>query len=314
MKAGMTLVELLVVLVIIMFVMLAIYTYFPAASKFATQTVKRLSWEENLNMALDILRDDIRHSSFGLRKRGNGIVGECLLYVDDSCSGPENFCKAGTDRLFLGNGWQIIRDFTLDHCPDGIITLDRYKDLLSKDLSESGFSSNITSWDSSFVTLYTLNIDNRDRKGSGYCGDNDDDGADFHDGESLILCGCDNGTNFAARISSRNGSVLGFHSKEHSLTVNCTYAIPAVVWYIRKNDGEWWLYRNEARVIEFKGLIPDFQVKIGCGGRTVDTIRDCNETVNFIEVCLGYSKNVDECCSNSYSECQKFIIREMVYY
>ena len=259
MKGGnkaLTLVELLVVMVISLMVMGAVYASLSMFLKKTSTSEKKIREEEEIRLALSLLEDDIRHSGFGYLKEENGT---CLLAVDDNCGGPDKFCEPGTDRLFVADGWRMIREFTEDHCPDGNVPDDVYEALAG-----SAFAGNVTSISGDTVIVENLNVNGRNLRGGGLCGDDDDDGSDFSGNGAAIMCGCDDNSTYGRRISSIDNSTpqIDLLSNEEDITANCSKMVPAIIWYVRKpdDDNDFWLYRNESRVL--KG-IKDFQVKIG---------------------------------------------------
>jgi prepilin-type N-terminal cleavage/methylation domain-containing protein len=260
MKRGITLIELLVAIAASTIILAAVYSFYVYFIDQASQQRVKAEFQRKVRLALKLLEDDVRHAGFGLRKRSfcNG-KGICLFYIDNNCNVTETFCKKGTDRFFVADGWQIIKDFTDNREADGNIT-----DIDYETMSENKFFSRVIDYveGSKNIKVDKLDIDNRF-------------GNDIKDNKAIIICGRQNGTGKVGqegkRLASITGTTLKFLKKEGALSYpnkcmyNCTKScegivLPANVWYVRINGGTYWLYRNEEKVIPD---VEDFQVFVG---------------------------------------------------
>jgi hypothetical protein len=233
--------------------------------------------QKKIQTCFNLIADDIRHAGFGLQKNNNSSI--CLFSIHDNCSaGDESFCKNGTDRLFIANGWQIIRDFTNDNCPDGDISNSDYETL-----SNGNYHAKATySASQQSISYDKLDIDSKCRGVSTFCGGGGCE--DIKDNKAIIVCGCKNSLGKYGQEGRRVSSIdnvtrkINFLNKEAVLNYdNCTNGsiIPANVWYVKKaSDGEYWLYRNENKVM--------------------------NNILNF-QVCAGYDTNGDGIINGSFN-------------
>ncbi len=261
MRRAVTLVELLVAMVLALALLAAVYSFYLAfLNQNSRQRVKAETLKE-VREAFRILEDDVRHAGFGYPKTGCENKGICLFYVDDECNvGDETFCKDGTDRFFVADGWQVIKDFTTDHAPDGNIPDSVYEQLVSREIF-----ADVTSYTdgSTFIDVDRLDVDNDSAHTK-----------DIKMRKAIIVCGRKNNNGVlqeGRRIEKIEGSgpyKLVFNSKENFLygKYDCSASskglvIPANVWYVRKaDDGKYWLYRNEQKVLP---NVEDFQVHVG---------------------------------------------------
>ncbi len=275
-KKGFSVLEMIIAIFITLIIMAASYKfYLKFFDTFSKEKIKS-QLQAQLQDTFEIIEDDIRHASFGLLKQNNGI---CLYVIDDNCTNS-NLCVPGTDRLFIGDGWQIIRDFTVDNCPDGDIPDTTYQILASKK-----FYANVMSYtmDSKSIVLDKIDIDNTCRNVNNLCGSGNSCD-DLLDNKAFIVCGCRNISDKycqeGRRISSVDESTktLNFLVSADSLSCykcNGAKVVPAIVWYVKKDsNNDYWLYRNQQKVIE--------------------------NVVNF-SVCAGYDLNGDGIVSGNFN-------------
>ena len=266
-KKGMTIPELLVAMFMSLIVVSATYSFYIYFINNASKERAKAEVQKKVNSVFSILSDDVRHSSFGLLKSSQKSV--CLFVIDDNCSvGDDSFCKSGTDRFFVADGWQIIRDFADDNCPDGNIADNVYEAIVGKEYAAK--INNYSPPDTIDVNI--LDIDSKCRSNASLCGDGKCD--DIKDNKAIIVCGCKDSNGASGNYwqeGRRIGSIdttsktITFLSKEKAL--NYSYCspdgrvLPANVWYIRKaTDGVYWLYRNQRKVMD---NVIDFQVEAG---------------------------------------------------
>ena len=275
-RKGFTLIELLVASIMMLVVLGASYSFYIFYVGNISKERAKAVLQEKIQTSFSLIAEDIRHAGFALQKENNGI---CIFSIDDNCSvGDETFCKNGTDRLFVADGWQMIRDFTNDNCPDGTISNVTYETIVNKNYhANAAYTPN-----TKFIVANTLDIDSICRSSSTACGDGSC--YDIKDNKAIIICGCKNGTGVygqeGRRVSSIDNatSTISFLSKESALKYyNCSNGkiVPANVWYVRKTtDGTYWLYRNQEKVLK--------------------------NVLNF-QVCAGYDKNNDGIVNGSFN-------------
>lgn len=283
-KRAFTLVELLVATVIGLLVVGAAYFIYNFFFKMTTEERTKLKTIQEVRLALSVLEDDIKHASFGYPKTPPSPSpchdkSICVFALEDNCTyGKETFCKTGEDRLFIGNGWQIIRDFaepidpkTNQGPPDGFISNAKYEVIAGKH-----FYAKVHSYvkGEKKVTVDKVDLDGNGEK-------------DFRSGEAIIICGRKRGADSGQegrRISKVSDNTLKFNTTELPLYYdeNCGtdkgYVIPAVAWYVRKQSGIYWLYRNNDAVLP---NVESFQVKVGYD-KNGDGIIDANEILDAI--------------------------------
>jgi len=265
-RKGLTLVELLVSVVMFLIIIAAVYSFFISFLNQQTFQRKKAEALKETRIAFRVLEDDIRHAGFGFPKSSPcKDKGLCLFFVEDNCDyHNEQFCKTGTDRFFVADGWKIIKDFTLDGYPDGNITNIDYELLAS-----SKFSAKVLYYSDGddFIVVDRLDIDNKtdvvNHKAD-----------DIVAKKGIIVCGRTNnggrvgqeGRRIEKIISVSSGWELKFHSLENPLDYknDCSgdrgIVLPANVWYVREKDGHYWLYRNESPVLQD---VEDFQIHVG---------------------------------------------------
>jgi prepilin-type N-terminal cleavage/methylation domain-containing protein len=259
---GYTIVELLVVVIIMSLIIVVISNFLIDFTKHNNKQEIKSKAIEEVKEVFRIIEDDIRHAGFAYPGNNPNINQSiCRFFIDDNCSvSDETFCKANTDRLFIANGWKIIRDHTLDNCPDGYIDNLTYETLASSD-----FYANITTYTSGskMIGVSSLDIDStcrRIKSSTVLCGTSHaPDCKDIKARESIIICGCSNSSGQNSqegrRISNIVSNALNFLLKESSLNYdNCSNGVvlPAISWYVRKDSSsnDFWLYRNQVKVLK----------------------------------------------------------------
>ncbi len=274
MRKGITLIELIVSVVLMLVLLASVYSfYIMFVNNSSRERIKAQTLKE-VREAFRILEDDVRHAGFGYPKSGCFNKGVCLFYVDDSCNVDEQFCKQGSDRFFVADGWTIIEDFTKDHYPDGEIPNAVYETIVSQK-----FFAKVETYAEGAKDIVVDKID-IDNSGS----------EDIKSKKAIIVCGRRDNANKVIQEGRRIEKVkkgaftfdLIFNSKEKPLegikdcsTSDKGKVLPAIVWYVRKaTDGRYWLYRNEEKVLP---NVEDFKVFVGYdfnGDGIVDTIEE----------------------------------------
>ena len=274
-KKGFTILEMIIAIFIMLSIMAISYKFYLKFFNIFSKEKIKSQLQAQLQDTFEIIEDDIRHASFGLLKQNNGI---CLYVIDDNCTNSA-LCVPGTDRLFIGDGWQIIRDFTVDNCPDGDISDATYQVLVSRK-----FYANVISYtmDSKSIVLDRIDIDNTCRNVNNLCG-SENSCDDLLDNKAFIICGCQNLKGEHCQEGRRISSVdkisrtLTFLANSRSLSCykcNGAKVVPAIVWYVKKDkNNNYWLYRNQQKVIK--------------------------NVVDFV-VCAGYDLNGDGIVSGNF--------------
>ncbi len=301
MKKGFTIIELLVSISVFSLILIAATNFYVKSLSKTTRERLKAFKQNEIKEVFRLIEDDIRHADFGYDNKtdnDNNDNKSIAIYALDKCgsSSNETFCKPNTSRIFIADGWQIIRDFTQDNCPDGDISDTDYEIILNK------FKAEVVSYTAGNknITLDTLNIDSKCRKpsSSALCGsDNNTSGCnDIKDNKALIIARChDSSNNFGVegrRIGGVNNTTITFVDNESPLTYNIcnqaySVAFPAVVWYVRKNsNGIFSLYRNERQVIED---VENFVVRVGYDSND-DGVVDDSEKYESIPANSQYSK------------------------
>lgn len=249
MKKGLTLIELLVAMAISLVILGSVYAFYQSSLNISSKERKKAQTLKEVREAFRILEDDIRQAGFGFPKTGCNGKGICYFYVDNNCNvGDETFCKAGTDRFFVADGWQIIKDFTDDGNPDGNIKDKSYEKII-----KNKYCANVTSYTlgAKQIQVNKVDIDKPDELRTTN---------DIKCKKAIIVCY--NGTVEGRRIEKANPTtkIIKLNRLEQPLSTSKGIVLPANVWYVRENSGTYWLYRNEKRVLP---NVEGFQVHVG---------------------------------------------------
>lgn len=256
---GFTLIEMLVAVVIFGIIMAGAATTFTNFVKKNPRIKKISKVNSDSKIALMLMEKDINASGFGMPP-------ELRVVGDNNCAaGNPDFCKGGTDRLFLADGWEVLKDFTDSGDEDGNISTAQYVAISSKK-EAGGYFSHLTvgaSAGATVLTLDSLNIDSADEINAGN---------EINAGKSLILYDSDGATvdnveghRVTAVVAAAGTATL--HNSDPILnalspwngTVG-TKVVPAIAYYIAQYNGDPWLFRNSNKVL--KGA-SDLQIQFG---------------------------------------------------
>jgi hypothetical protein len=181
----------------------------------------------------------------------------------------ETFCKPGTDRLFLADGSQLLKDVSKNNEDDGEILEEYMTDLANAKGGAAGgyraqLADNVAAGATS-ATVANLNINSGEERN---VSEND-----FMDNTAFII---GDGTRVEGhRIDSvdtdtRSISLLADELFSQTyLSADNNPVVPATAWYIRSDpDGKkysngdtvYWLYRNGYRALP---NVDNFQVQYG---------------------------------------------------
>lgn len=246
---GFTLIEMMISIVIILIMVLGVHRFFQNYIKISISEKRRAELYGDVKLTLSVIKQDVQMASFGMPPA-------CRVASDNA--GGVVIDTALTDRLFLANGWEIIRDFTDNGYEDGTIADAKYANIAEEkgEANISGYSGGLAGTankGAAAITLTNLNID----AGDGVTEDND-----FKQGEALILY--DNaglvveGHNIGD-IAGNNINLAG-ESLANDYPIDSTLVVPAIDYYINNIDSRYWLCRNGARVLKD---VKDFQIRYG---------------------------------------------------
>lgn len=256
---GFSLIEMMVSMFIFGIIMAgaaATYTNFVKKN----QRIKKFSEvNSDAKIALILMEKDINAAGFGMPP-------ELRFAGDNNCAaGNPDFCQAGTDRLFIADGWEVIKDFTDNGDEDGNIATAQYV-AISTQKEAGGYFSYLTVGAGAgdmAIGLNSLNIDSADEINAGN---------DIKTGKSLILYNFDGATvdNVEGhRIAAvDNGvSTATLHNNDPTLNALSPWngtvgakAVPAIAYYIAQYNGDPWLFRNNSKAL--KG-VSDLQIQYG---------------------------------------------------
>ncbi|MFN3479296.1 MAG: PilW family protein [Thermodesulfovibrionales bacterium] len=271
---GFTLIELMVVIGIFGIVLAAAFSAYVYFVNSTTRESELTMINSDVATVLKLLERDIQMAGFGLP------VETRVASHNDCNAGNENFCKSGTDRLFVADGWEILRDFTDDQKDDGLIPTsptDYYSRIANSKNDSGGYRSPLSSpatSGTSQITVDTINIDSSDERS-----DPDQNGKDIKDNKSLIIS---DGQNVEGhRIATMSGNTINLLSNDYLIKnyPQDSRVVPAIAWYVRKDstgkkypDGSdvYWLYRNENKVMPY---VEDFQIRYGYGAFPNDPLK-----------------------------------------
>lgn len=264
--AGFSLLELLIVMLISSVLMGAAVSVFVVF----VNTSSEQSIQDNINSEVSLVSKFIEKE---LMLAGYGLPQTTRVASDNDCNiGDETFCVNGTDRLFIADGTQLIKDITDNNEDDGQIALSEMTNIANaKNSAIGGYCTHLTS-DASVgetsLSLQNLNINLGEELASNPVTD------DFISNNALIIG--DNSQVEGHRITVV-GPTVTLMSLDPIVTTSGYLStatpppviVPAVAWYVRNDpDGRnysdgtpiRWLYRNNHKVMPH---IDNFQVQYG---------------------------------------------------
>jgi len=263
-EKGFTLTELLLVIVISAITMAATFSMYQSFMNGVSRESAVDDINSNVKSVFKIIEKDIMMAGYGM-PQGTRVASH------NTCSaGDESFCKDKGDRLFLADGWEILKDVTDNSEDDGKI-IPMYMTFLAnkKDSSAGGYSANLTGDVSSSDT--TAGIASLDLN----AGEETSADRDFSASGALIIG--DNARAEGHRINTVSDppdpatvTLLVKDPFSDSYLSAASSVVPAIAWYVRSDpppnktysDGTpvYWLYKNEDKVMPY---VDDFQVQYG---------------------------------------------------
>jgi len=265
MKRGITLVEIMVSLLILSVFIVGIVAFY---GRFITATsAERRRAEENTNIALTltIIDRDIKMAGFA--------TPDIIKVASEDGTGLN-----GTDRLFIADGWEMMRDFTDNGDDDGVIPqepIDIYSTITTKAKEGGYFGATIQNAGTGNTSIV---IQDTDINSTG-------DG-DIKENSSIIIQamigGAPNGlpegyrtTNIAPLVPPPGFRINLRENLRREYLMN-SMVVPSFCYYIQRDNEGFWLFRNNIRVLpDVRG----FQVEYGYDGNN-DRILEANEWVN----------------------------------
>lgn len=245
---GFTLVEILLSLAILSIIIIGIHQFFQNYLDASLGEKKIGELQGNVKLALNVIEQDIKTASFGMppatraaSHNGGGVIINTTL----------------TDRLFLANGWEILRDFTNNSMEDGTIADADYADIAGQKGQQNtgGYAGTLTAAANAGAASITLTDLDIDAAGAPIPNN------DFNEGESLILYA--NTTIEGHRIGTIADPTINFITGEtlaNNYPQATTQVVPSIAYYIANINGTWWLCRNGVRVL---ADVQNLQVEYG---------------------------------------------------
>lgn len=265
-NAGFSLLELLIVMAIssvLMGTAISIFGVF-------VNTSSEQSILDNNNSEISLVSKFIEKE---LMLAGYGLPQSTRVASDNNCNvGNETFCVNGTDRLFIADGTQLLKDITDNNEADGTIAIPEMTNIAnSKNGTVGGYCTYLTSNASTGATslsLQNLNINLGEELATNPVT------KDFISNNALIIG--DNSRVEGHRIASVGAAVTLMSLDPIVAATGYLIAatpqpiiVPAAAWYVRNdpdgrkyNDGTpiRWLYRNNYKVMPH---VDNFQVQYG---------------------------------------------------
>lgn len=262
-KTGFSLVELLIVMavstVIIAAALASYITYVNSSAKESAQDTVNAEVATIFN----VIGKEVMNAGYALP-----IITR--VASNNNCTvADEDFCKSGTDRLFLADGAKLLRDVTDNKEDDGTISTTYMTYLANaKGGSTGGYraqlAADVATGDTS-ATVVNLNINSGEELNVTI--------NDFLNDTAFII---GDGTNVEGhRIDTTDTdagsiSLLTHEVFNHLYLVASNHSVvPATAWYVRSDPGGrrysngdtvYWLYRNGTRALPY---VDNFQVQYG---------------------------------------------------
>lgn len=256
MKTGFTLIEIMVSLAILAGLITVLAFIYGNLVDMSVSERRKAEANTDINLCLTLLEKDIMMAGF----------------ATPNTTKVASLNGTSSDRLFLADGWEIMRDFTDNGCDDGIISNDFYGVISSVSEGGGGYSASLVQYaatETSVIVVNNLNID-----GVGSIADDD-----FKQNSSLIIYsgqGPPEGYRIISVVSTASAISL-----QEGLCRNYSVGssvVPALCYYIASFEDRNWLFRNDARVLPD---VEDFQVQYGYDDDANGILMD-NEWVNSL--------------------------------
>ncbi|MEW6481412.1 MAG: prepilin-type N-terminal cleavage/methylation domain-containing protein [bacterium] len=238
-KKGFTLVEIMISLAILAGVIAGLSYMYGSMVSLSSSERRKAELNTDIGISLNLLERDIMMAGFGTSDKAR----------------VASFDGTDTDRLFLADAWEILRDFTDNGYDDGIISEDSYGAISSIEGDEEqegggGYFARLAAnagTGSEFIIINRLDID------TGTALHNDDD---FKEDNALIIHSGLTRPPQGHRITTIQPADLGWRVnlldplREEYNIANIPTVVPAICYHIGvDNENRSWLYRNNERVL-----------------------------------------------------------------
>ncbi|MBU1449088.1 prepilin-type N-terminal cleavage/methylation domain-containing protein [Patescibacteria group bacterium] len=256
---GWTLIEIMIALFILSIILVGVYAFLQNSIEISIREKNFAEFQSDTKLALSVIEQDLKMASFGMPV-------SCRAASNDS--GGIVINSVATDRLFLANGWEIIRDFTADGYEDTEITESSYTKIAQKKGKDNrGGYSGILSSDANqgafSILLDDKNID---------LGDEVTIDDDIRETEAVIMYENSAQITEGHRIASITGNNITLGgSLDNDYPAATSQVVPAIAYYLQDVGNRYWLYRNGSKIL---ADVQDFQVEYGYDVTQDRTISD----------------------------------------
>lgn len=261
-EAGFTLIEMLIVMVISSVLMGAVLSLFIQYVNTSAQQSAQDDINAEVSSLFKVIEKDVMMAGYGLPARTKIASHFNCIAADPA------FCVNNTDRLFVADGWQILRAVTDNNEDDGQIAANFMTFIANRKSSAAGGYSTTVKADIgtgiNTMTLLALNINSGEELTVS--------ATDFSADNALIIGDNARVEGHAIRIVTPPDTVetmaLDPVIQPYLAAVDHS-VVPATVWYVRNDpDGKTfsdgspvnWLYRNGFKVLP---NVSNFKVKYG---------------------------------------------------
>jgi len=290
--SGFSLVELLVATAIIMITLLGVTASLHSITGRGAAGMRENKKDAEIKDAFQLLQRDLNMAGFGLTVKtriaedsqyetaiesdftptydpnGDGdyvdAITETNAKYDLNNDGVIDNAKMYRERLYIADGWTILKDVTDNNATDGNIveTPTDYYYMIAKKKEEGGYYATLhtdVSVNATSITVTSININT---------GDEITAGNDFKVDAAAIIYGKDSSGSFkleGINIKTIDTKTLKFPPGEtlsNSFKASDSVVVPAITWYVEKKSGDttFWLYRNKDKVLP---NVIGFQVSYG---------------------------------------------------
>lgn len=268
---GFTLVEMLVSLVIFAVVLAGTMGGYIGFQQGMQVTVTQQKLDSDIKLTLKLLQRDLNMAGFGLPRitrvasDDQGVTWtETAVGFDFNADGDSDD-DIVSDRIFMADGWEILRDITGNGEIDGDIVVsptDYYSKIGAK-REEGGYAATLAASvaaGATAVSVNSLNLNSGDEYNTA--------DSDIKANRAVIVAGDDGSSVFhveGARIGSVAGTTINLVSGEslqNAYTQSSSEVVAAIAWYVDMKSGDAvpWLYRNNDKVVP---NVLDFQIQYG---------------------------------------------------
>ena len=268
---GFTLVEMLVSLVIFAVVLAGTMGGYIGFQQGTRVAVKQQKLDSDIKLTLKLLQRDLNMAGFGLPRITRVASDDQSVTLTEVVVGfdfnedDDREDDIVSDRIFMADGWEILKDITDNGEIDGNIVespTDYYSKIGAK-REKGGYkaapAASVTAGATAVsVDDTNLNLDEEYNTADG----------DIKSNTAVIIAGDDNSSVFhveGARVALVAGTAINLVSGESLLnayTQSSSEVVGGIAWYVdmKTNDAVPWLYRNNDKVVPHA---LDFQIQYG---------------------------------------------------